>query len=300
MAEAKTGQLEQQLVDAQAPFLLRPPGDDPADRRNWVLKAIERTGQPLEEALHTWVGGFALENDLWWRALVESRSPEEAVRAYEDHWARLPVEVQEAAAQAFVWKSRQPPFGLALELGIPELLERTGRSAEEELVFWNRAFVHHDYQMWQVLERLFGAREGLIVYSRVWEGFALAFLDVIRQTIGVSEVKTSEDLAKLNRAYWEAIGSEVEDIETTPDRHVAIIKTCPFWDNMIDIYGKEAAHRMHQKTIGATSANYYQAIMKALGLWDEWYATQDQYRCLGDGQCRMVYVRRSALKEGEA
>ncbi len=34
-------------------------------------------------------------------------------------------------------------------------------------------------------------------------------------------------------------------------------------------------------------------------LWDEFYATQDQYRCLGDGQCRMVYVRRSTMeKEG--
>jgi len=83
----------------------------------------------------------------------------------------------------------------------------------------------------------------------------------------------------------------------TVDRHVAIIKTCPFWDNMIDMYGKDAANNMHQKTIGATSANYYQAIMKALGLWDEFYATQDQYRCLGDGQCRMVYVRRSAMAE---
>ena len=40
--------------------------------------------------------------------------------------------------------------------------------------------------------------------------------------------------------------------------------------------------------------------MKAIGLWDEFYATQDQYRCLGDGQCRMVYVRRSAMAEERA
>jgi hypothetical protein len=300
MAKVEPGQLEQQLVDAQAPFLLRPPGDDPADQRNWVLKAIERTGQPAEEALHTWVAGFALENNLWWSALIESRTHDEAVWAYEDQWARLPAEVREAAASTFAWKSEQAPFGLSFDLAVPQLLERTSRPLEDELVFWNRAFVHHDHQMWQVLERLFGAREGLIVYSRVWEGFALAFLDTIRKTIGVGQITTSEHLAKLNRAYWEAIGSEVEEIETSPDRHIAIIKTCPFWDNMIDLYGKEAAHRMHQKTIGATSANYYQAIMKALGLWDEWYATQDQYRCLGDGQCRMVYVRRSALEERQS
>lgn len=298
MADQLTIRPEQRLIDLEAPFLMRPLGDDPNDRRNWVLKAIERTGQPLEEALHTWILGFALEDDLMWNAMVESKGEVEARRAYAEVWRRLPEDVTAAARQTLTFKSEDPPFGLVLELDVPEVLERTGQAAEELVVFWNKAFVHHDHQMWRALESLYGAREGLIVYSRVWEGFALAFLDVVKAAIGISELKTTEDLAKLNRAYWEAIGSEVEEVETTPDRHVAIIKTCPFWDNMIDMYGKVAANEMHKKTIGATSANYYQAIMKAVGLWDEFYATQDQYRCLGDGQCRMVYVRRSAL-EGE-
>jgi len=41
---------EQRPIDMKAPILLRPVGDDPGDKRNWVLKAIERTGQPLDEA----------------------------------------------------------------------------------------------------------------------------------------------------------------------------------------------------------------------------------------------------------
>jgi hypothetical protein len=289
--------IEQRLVDTRAPFLMRPPTDDPADGRNWVLKAIERTGQPVDEALHTWVSGFALENDLFWQALTENRDEREAVTAYEQAWARIPDEYRRAARDTFTFQRDTPPFGLVLEREVPELVARSGTTAEELLVFWNKAFVAHDHEMWQALEHLFGAREGLIVYSRVWEGFALAFLGFIKKLIGVDEFRTTADLAKMNRAFWEAIGSEVEDVETTPDRHVAIIKTCPFWDNMIDMYGKDAAHRMHQKTIGATSANYYQALMKAIGLWDEFYATQDQYRCLGDGQCRMVYERRSAMAE---
>ncbi len=299
MAETETPMLplEKRLVDTRAPFLLRPPGNDPDDDRNWVLKAIERTGQPLDEALHTWISGFALENDLFWTALTESRTPEEAARAYEAHWARIPDEYLDAVRQTFTVKSDSPPYGLTLELELPEVIEGSGVSPEDLLIFWNKAFVAHDHEMWRALEDLFGAREGLIVYSRVWEGFALAFLDFIKGVIGVSEFKTTEDLAKMNRAFWEAIGSEVEEVETTPDKHIAIIKTCPFWDNMIDMYGKVAAHEMHTKTIGATSANYYQAIMKAIGLWDEFYATQDQYRCLGDGQCRMVYIRRSTLKK---
>lgn len=292
--------MAQQLVDQEAPFLVRPLGDDPDDPRNWVLKAIERTGQPAEEALHTWVFGFTLEPELLWRATVEEKGEEEARKVCAETWASLPAELRETARAVLVAGSEQPPYGLSLELDVPGLLERTGRTTDEELVFWNRAFTTHDHEMWQVLERHYGAREGLIVYSRVWEQIALTFLDGVKQAIGLDEIGTTRDLARMNRAYWEAIGCEVEDVETTEDRHVAIIKTCPFWDNMIDIYGKQAASRMHQKTIGATSANYYQAIMKALGLWDEFYATQDEYRCLGDGQCRMVYVRRSAMESGSS
>ncbi|MFN8186105.1 MAG: hypothetical protein U0R69_03395 [Gaiellales bacterium] len=290
--------VRQQLVDEEAPFLMRPLGDDPDDPRNWVLKAIDRTGQAAEEALHTWAFGFALEQQLLWNAMVEEKGEEAAGEVCAATWARLPQELRETAGFVLTRASDAPPYGLALELGTPELLERTGRTVDEELVFWNRAFTAHDHEMWQVLEYRYGAREGLIVYSRVWEQIALTFLDGVKQAIGLDSIETTEDIARMNRAYWEAIGCEVEDLETTPDRHVAIIKTCPFWDNMVDIYGKTAASRMHQKTIGATSANYYQAIMKAIGLWDEFYATQDEYRCLGDGQCRMVFERRSAMGEG--
>lgn len=291
--------LRQELVDEEAPFLMRPLGDDPDDPRNWVLKALERTGQPLEDALHTWALGFALEPGLLWNAMVEEKGEDEARAVCAETWARLPEDVRSAAESTFAWASKEPPFGLSLELDAAAIAERAGRSPEDAAVFWNRAFTMHDHELWQVLEHRYGAREGVIVYSRVWEQLALVFLDFVKQALGLDEVRTTDDLARMNRAYWEAIGCEVEDVETTPDRHVAVIKTCPFWDNMIDIYGKQAASRMHQKTIGATSANYYQAIMKAIGLWDEFYATQDEYRCLGDGQCRMVYVRRSALADGE-
>lgn len=288
---------EPRFVDSKAPFLMRPPEDDPADRRNWVLKAIERTGQPAEAACHTWVSAFALGNDLLWQVLTELRTEPEAVGAYNNAWARIPETYKNAAREAFSFASESAPFGLALEIEVPELIERSGLALEDLLIFWNKAFVAQDHEMWQALEHQFGAREGLMVYSRVWEGYALTFLEFIKSSIGIDKFETTEDLAKMNRAFWEAIGSEVEDVETTPDKHVAIIKTCPFWDNMIDMYGKDTAHRMHQKTIGATSANYYQALMKAIGLWDEFYATQDQYRCLGDGQCRMVYVRRSTMEK---
>lgn len=291
--------LEERFVDAKAPFLMRPSDGASADPRNWVVQAIEKTGQPVEGALHTWISGFALENALLWQALTENRTEDEAKAAYLDAWARLPERFRDASDEYMTKASDAPPYGLNFEGDVGEMVAGSGKSAEELLVFWNQAFVAHDHEMWQALEQRFGAREGLIIYSRVWEGFALTFLDFIKAAIGIENFETTGDLAKMNRAFWEAIGCEVEDVETTPDKHIAVIKTCPFWDNMIDMYGKDTAHRMHQKTIGATSANYYQALMKAIGLWDEFYATQDEYRCLGDGQCRMVYVRRSAMaREG--
>ena len=153
--------------------------------------------------------------------------------------------------------------------------------------------------MWRVWEDLYGAREAVIMYSRVWEGFALSFLDVIKSTIGMQEFKTIDDLSKLNRAYWEAIGCEVEEVEKTEDKLVTLITTCPYFDNMVDMYGKDAASEMMKKTIGPTSANYYQTLMKALGLWETFFVTQDQFRSLGDSSCRMVYIRRSAMPETE-
>lgn len=291
---------EQRPIDMKAPFLLRPVGDDPDDKRNWVLKAIERTGQPLEEALRIWIFAFALEDNLMWEATVEYKGEEEALRVHDEVWRRIPPKYHEAAHQILTFQSDAPPHRLSLDIEVPEILERTGSSGEEALVFWNRAFVGHDHQMWRVWEELYGARDAVIMYSRVWEGFALSFLDVVKATIGLKEFKTTDDLAKLNRAYWEAIGCEVEEVEKTPDKLVTIIKTCPYFDNMVDMYGKEAASEMMKKTIGPTSANYYQALMKAIGLWDTFFVTQDQFRSLGDGQCRMVYIRRSAWAEGGA
>jgi hypothetical protein len=291
---------EQRPIDLKAPILLRPIGDDPSDTRNWVLKAIERTGQPLDEALHTWAFGFALEDGLMWDATVEYQGADEARRVHEEVWRRIPGKYHEAARKVFTWMSETPPYGLSLDIGAEEIASRMGVSGEEALVFWNRAFTGHDHQMWRVWEDFYGAREGVIMYSRVWEGFALGFLDVIKATIGMQEFKTTDDLAKLNRAYWEAIGCEVEDVEKTPDKLVAIITTCPYFDNMVDMYGKEAASEMMKKTIGPTSANYYQALMKAIGLWDTFFVTQDQFRSLGDGVCRMVYIRRTAMSHEPA
>jgi len=284
----------QRVIDMKAPLLLRPVDDDPADKRNWVIKAIERTGQDIDDAIHTWMGGFALEDDLMWDSVRQDKGEAEATRMHGIVWDRIPESYRDAVAKAFKFGSPKPPYNLEIDGTVDEVVERLGMSREEVLVLWNRAFTGHDHQMWRAWEDAYGAREAVIIYSRVWQGFALSFLEPIKQAIGKSDIKSTHDLAELKRAYWEAIGCEVEDVELTADRFVAVIKTCPYFDNMVDMYGKEAASEMMKKTIGPTSANYYQALMKELGLWDTFYVTQDQFRSLGDSVCRMVYERRAA------
>ena len=149
-----------------------------------------------------------------------------------------------AARRLHAGRATSRPTASRSSSASPEILARTGRTAEEELVFWNRAFTAHDHEMWQVLEHRYGAREGADrVLPRLGADRAHASSTPSSRRSASTEIRTTEDLAKMNRAYWEAIGCEVEEVETTPDRHVAIIKTCPFWDNMIDMYGKDGGER---------------------------------------------------------
>ncbi len=233
-----------------------------------------------------------------WNATVEYQGEDEARRVHAEVWRRIPERYQEAARKVFTRTSEEPPYGLSLEIEADEIARAAWASRPRRR--WSSGiarFTGHDHQMWRVWEDFYGAREGVIMYSRVWEGFALGFLEVIKATIGMQEFKTTDDLAKLNRAYWETIGCEVEEVEKTPDRLVTLITTCPYFDNMVDMYGKDAASEMMKKTIGPTSANYYQALMKAIGLWETFFVTQDQFRSLGDGACRMVYIRRSTMTD---
>ena len=147
MSQEKSA-MESRFVDQSAPFLMRPSTDDPADGRNWVLKAIARTGQDAGEACHTWAGAFALGNGLIWQAMVEYRGETEAAEAYEAAWARIPEIYRDGARQIFTFASARPPYGLALEIETPEMVERSGLSVEELLIFWNKAFVAQDHEMW--------------------------------------------------------------------------------------------------------------------------------------------------------
>ena len=185
-------------IDEEAPFLLRPPGDDPDDARNWVVKAIERTGQSLDEALHTWIvrvharAGAALRRDR--RRRRARRRPASSAprpgrtfpRSTRTPLARPLTGHHGGATVRPRARDRAPPMSLA----------RTG---------------HHGGGGARLLEpRVHGARPSDVavlggplrgargpdhVLPRLGADFALGFLDAIKAAIGMEEFETTDDLA---------------------------------------------------------------------------------------------------------
>ncbi|MEW6273679.1 MAG: hypothetical protein AB1556_00975 [Bacillota bacterium] len=171
-------------------------------------------------------------------------------------------------------------------------LEKTGQSVEEALVAWVGAAAALDLLYWETLEEAFGARTAHRIYSKVWEKLALGNLDHVLDALGVRDNINIKTIGQISKVYWESINCPYTVVEETDDIHVGEITICPYWESLKEIFGEERARDCCKKGMGATTANYYQAIIKALGKWDEIYATQDKCMCLGDDVCRVVFKKR--------
>jgi hypothetical protein len=174
-------------------------------------------------------------------------------------------------------------------------LEKIDMSAEDAAVAWCNAAAMLDYLSWETMEEALGARQAHIIYSRIWEKLAQAGLPVHLAALGWEKKTdfTMHDLGVLSKRFWNSISCTYEVVEETDDILVGEISDCPYWEHMRIIYGEDLARDMVKKSMGATTSNYYQAIVKALGKWDEIYATQDRCICLGDEKCRVVFKRRN-------
>ena len=174
-------------------------------------------------------------------------------------------------------------------------IDKIGQSAEDAAVAWVQAATTLDFLSWETMEEALGARQAHIIYSRIWEKMAQNELPHVLEACGLKEKKnlSMHDIGEISRAYWEGISCPYRTVEETDDIHVGEVSDCPYWENMKILYGEERARDVVKKGMGATTANYYQAIIKELGLWDEIYATQDKCMCLGDDVCRVVFKKRS-------
>jgi hypothetical protein len=169
-----------------------------------------------------------------------------------------------------------------------------GGYIEEAFLNWLRAFTIYDFSAYTYLEKHLGAKEGLRIYMRLWEIFALSALDHWKGVIGIKDPSDidMDVLGKLSRVYWESIGSSYRVTKHSKDVHEAELGACAYYENMKAILGEEKARSMTLKTEAITSVNYYDAILKALGVFDKFSFTMDKFQCCGDNTCRVRFERR--------
>jgi len=169
-----------------------------------------------------------------------------------------------------------------------------GGYIEEAFLNWLRAFTIYDFSAYTYLEKHLGAKEGLRIYMRLWEIFALSALDHWKGVIGIKDPSDidMDVLGKLSRVYWESIGSSYRVTKHSNDVHEAELGACAYYENMKAILGEEKARSMTLKTEAITSVNYYDAILKALGVFDKFSFTMDKFQCCGDNTCRVRFERR--------
>ena len=172
--------------------------------------------------------------------------------------------------------------------------EKIGQTAEQAAVAWCQAATMLDFLSWETMEEALGARQAHIIYSRIWEKLAQGGLPHVLAALGMEDKKdfSIHDIGLISKEFWSVVSCPYEVVEETDDIHIGEISDCPYWENMRLVYGDERAKDMVKKGMGATTSNYYQAIIKALGKWDEIYATQDRCICLGDEKCRVVFKKR--------
>jgi len=174
-------------------------------------------------------------------------------------------------------------------------IQGMGDYIEEAFVNWLRAFTLYDFAAYTYLEKHLGSKDGLRIYMSLWEKFALAALDHWKETLGITDASEidMEVIGKLSEAYWKSIGIPYHITKHNNDVHEAELGVCSYWANMKMILGEEKARSMTLKTEAAVSVNYYDAILKALGVFDKFSFTMDKFQCCGDDSCRVRFERRN-------
>jgi hypothetical protein len=169
-----------------------------------------------------------------------------------------------------------------------------GDSIEEAILNWVKTFAIFDFATYTFLEKYLGAKEGLRLYMGLWETFALAELDNYKKVLEIDETTeiTTDILGKLSKIYWESIACPYNVTQHTEDVHEAEIEVCPYWENMKATLGEPVCRSMTLKAETATSVNYYDAVLKALGVFDKYSFTMDKFACCGDDHCRIRFERR--------
>ncbi len=267
--------------------------------KNPIFPALKKVGQTPEGGIYPWAHGLCFHNQNLLNGLrsnVADASLREAILS--DLWSSVHSIVPERVSKV---------LGIEAEPNVDKInkllsdiderhpaIKAMGDSIEEALVNWLKAFTLFDWSVYTYLEKHLGAKDALKIYMGLWESFALGPLEEMKKTFGIVD-KADIDMdaiGKLSRAYWESIGAPYRVTQHDKDIHEAEIEVCAYYEVMKDVLGEGKARSMTLKTEAVVSVNYYDAILKALGVFDKFSFTMDKFACCGDDCCRVRFERR--------
>jgi len=263
---------------------------------------LKKIGTKPEEQLYVWSQGLAFHHANFLAAL-EKHVPEKATREkiQRDVWVHFESVGLDRVNRALGVTAK--PDLAAIDRTFAAMLTDkdhpailgAGEYLEEALLNWVRAFAVYDWSIWTFMERWLGSKLAMTIYMGLWETFSLAELDHWKSAVGIREgaTPTMKQLGALSRKYWESIGCPYKVTKDTEDVHEAEIEDCPYWQNMLALFGEEKARSMTLKTEAVVSVNYYDAVLRAMGIFDRVAFTMDKFKCCGDDGCRIRFERRT-------
>ncbi len=269
--------------------------------KNEVFAGLKEVGHRPEDDIYVWSQGMAFHNQNLIDGLKENvKDSKLREKVLYDLWSYFSTVGLERVNKVLgigekpnVDKINKILAGILNDKNHPAILGM-GEYIEEAFLNWLRAFTIYDFSAYVYLEKNLGSKDGLKIYMGLWEKFALSALDPWKKTFGIkgpSDI-SMDMLGKLSKAYWESIGIPYHVTQHTQDVHEAELGVCAYFANMKAILGEEKARSMTLKTEAATSVNYYDAILKALGVFDKFSFTMDKFQCCGDNTCRVRFERR--------
>lgn len=265
-----------------------------------LFGSMAEIGHSPEDDILVWSQGLAFHYSNLLEGLT-GVAPEKKERILKDIWRNVAEKAPEPIKQEI--GLHQPLDIGKIDLTLSKLhsnsnhpaIRGSGKNVEESLLNWVRLFALLDFNIYLRLENHLGTKDGFPLYMGLWEKFALSELDEVKKAVGISDPNdvNMDKLGELSQVYWESIACPYKVIRHNENVHEAELMACPYWDNMREILGEDTARSMTLKCEAAVSTNYYEAILKALGVFDRYSFTMDKFLCCGDDVCRVRFEKRT-------
>jgi hypothetical protein len=235
-----------------------------------LFGSLAEIGHKAEDDIFTWSQGLAYHYANLLEALADIEQ-ERKDKILNDIWQNVAEKAPDAIKEKVSLKGTVDTgkVGETLSQILTDsnhpAIKGSGKDVDESLLNWVRLFALVDFNIYTRLENHLGTKDGYPLYMGLWEKFALAELDEVKKAVGISDP---------NDVDMDKIG-ELSKI------------------NMREILGEDAARSMTLKCEAAVSVNYYEAILKALGVFDRFSFTMDKFQCCGDSVCRVRFEKRA-------